>query len=131
MSFASDLVDAPKSHALRHALYLKPLVKQSCALPIHGSCNAHESLGGPFLNRLLAKGFLTRNTAKAHSGKCSRKMADSFKRQNGCARSLLLEGLRASHTVKEENGPLSWATPPIRLGLSGRNAGKFPETLSE
>ena len=34
-------------------------------------------------------------------------------------------------------GPLSlytknrWATPPVRLGLSGRNSGKTPETLSE
>ena len=26
---------------------------------------------------------------------------------------------------------LSWATPPVRLGLSGRNSGKTPETLSE
>ena len=24
-----------------------------------------------------------------------------------------------------------WATPPVRLGLSGRNSGKIPETLSE
>ena len=27
--------------------------------------------------------------------------------------------------------PLKWATPPVRLGLSGRNSGKTPETLSE
>ena len=25
----------------------------------------------------------------------------------------------------------SWATPPVRLGISGRNSGKTPETLSE
>ena len=30
-----------------------------------------------------------------------------------------------------ELGCISWAIPPVRLGLSGRNSGKTPEMLSE
>ena len=98
-------------------------------LPLRSRSLFFENWGGPRAQDLKAPKECSKKFAATFKGKCLirgnvHRFFCSYKILGRLCRKGVATQVTLTHCIY-------WAIPPVRLGLSGRNFGKIPETLSD